>query len=115
MVPEDKDDIILRPKPTLDEFIKTCTPLLKIPELEREMRERIQGIVAELLSFEPQADSVLNLKQFLKRDENFLGVLLALTNLSQEKFLRILTAQRFAGNDFGVECRPQEINRRIHG
>ncbi len=105
--------MILKPKPTLDEFIKNCTPLLKIPELEKEMRERVQGIVAELLNFEPQADSVSNLKRFLKRDENFLGVLLALTNLSQEKFLRILTAQRFAENDFGVEWGAEKIYRMI--
>ncbi len=49
-----------------------------------------------------------SLKQFLKRDENFLGILLALTNLSQEKFLRILTAQRFAEKDFGKEWGAKE-------
>ena len=90
-------------KPTFDEFIESCTPLLKIPELEAQMRERIQSIVKELLDFEPNTDPAKNLKQFIQKDENFLGVLLALTNLSQEKFLRILTAQRFAEKDFGPE------------
>ena len=105
--------MILKPKPTLDEFVKTCTPLLKIPELEKEIRERLQAIVAELLNFQPDLDPANSLKQFLKRDENFLGVLLALTNLSQEKFLRILTAQRFAQGDFGVEWGPDRIYRMI--
>ncbi len=68
--------MILKPKPTLDEFVKTCTPLLKIPELEKEIRERLQAIVAELLNFQPDLDPANSLKQFLKRDENFLGVLL---------------------------------------
>jgi hypothetical protein len=106
--------MILKPKPTFDEFTKTCTPLLKIPELETEIRERISGIVAELLNFQPDVDPVNNLKQFIKRDENFLGVLLALTNLSQEKFLRILTAQRFAENDFGTEWGADRVYRMIN-
>src|SRR3972149_2723254 len=105
--------MILKSKPTLDEFVKTCTPLLKIPELEKEIRERLQAIVAELLNFQPDLDPANSLKQFLKRDENFLGVLLALTNLSQEKFLRIPTAQRFAQGDFGVEWGPDRIYRMI--
>lgn len=105
--------MILKRKPSLDEFIKTCTPLLKIPELETEMRDRVRAIVAELFNFEPDADPVKSLKQFLKRDENFLGVLLALTNLSQEKFLRILTAQRFADQDYGVEWGAKKIYQMI--
>lgn len=105
--------IILKPKPSFNEFITTCTPLLRIPELEQVMRERVRKIVAELLNFQPTADPADTLKQFLQKDENFLGVLLALTNLSQEKFLRILTAQRFATKDFAPEWGAKQIYRMI--
>lgn len=101
------------PKPSFDEFIQTCTPLLKIPELEAQMRDRVRAIVNELLNFQPDTDSAKNLKQFIQKDENFLGVLLALTNLSQEKFLRLLTAQRFAAKDFGPEWGADRIYRKI--
>jgi hypothetical protein len=40
-----------RPKPTIREFIESCTPLLKVPELEAQMRERVRIIVKELLDF----------------------------------------------------------------
>lgn len=100
-------------KPSFEQFIQTCTPLLKIPALEEAMRQRVQEIVAELLDFQPETDPVQSLKQFLRKDENFLGVLLALTNLSQEKFLRIITAQRFANQDFAPEWGVKEIYRRI--
>lgn len=101
------------PKPAFDNFIRTCTPLLKIPELEQSMRERVRLIVKELLNFESDKDTAQNLKQFLQKDENFLGVLLALTNLSQEKFLRIITAQRFAAQDFGPEWNSPRIYAKI--
>ncbi len=100
-------------KPSFEDFIRTCTPLLKIPELEQLMRERVRGIVTELLNFESSIDPAQNLKQFLQKDENFLGVLLALTNLSQEKFLRIITAQRFAAQDFGPEWSAPRIYAKI--
>jgi hypothetical protein len=100
-------------KPSFEDFIRTCTPLLKIPELEQVMRERVRGIVMELLNFESSTDPAQNLKQFLQKDENFLGVLLALTNLSQEKFLRIITAQRFAAQDFGPEWSAPRIYAKI--
>lgn len=99
-------------KPSFEEFVQTCTPLLKLPELEEAMRRRVRTIVKELLDFQPQNDPAQNLKQFIQKDENFLGVLLALTNLSQEKFLRILTAQRFAVNDFGPEWGASYIYRK---
>ena len=95
--------LILKKKPPLAEFIKTCSPLYKIPELEKAMHDRVEEIVRDLLAFEPEMDPVKNLTRFLQKDPNFLGVLLALTNLSQEKFLRILTAERFATGDFGKE------------
>ena len=100
-------------KPLFDDFIKTCTPLLKIPELEQVMRERVRGIVSGLLNFQANTDSAQNLKQFLQKDENFMGILLALTNLSQEKFLRIITAQRFAEKDFDPEWKVDKIYKKI--
>lgn len=103
----------LNPKPSFDEFIQTCTPLLKIPELEAQMRDRVRSIVKELLNFQPNTDPAKNLKQFIQKDKSFLGVLLALTNLSQEKFLRLLTAQRFAAKDFGPEWGADQIFRKI--
>jgi len=103
----------LKPKPSFDDFVSTCTPLLKIPELEQQMRTRVREIVSELLSFQPHIDPAKNLKQFLQKDKDFLGVLLALTNLSQEKFLRILTAQRFAERDFSPEWSVNKIYRKI--
>ncbi len=107
--------MVLRPdtKPTFEEFIESCTPLLKIPDLEARIRERVHRIVKELLDFRPNKNSAKNLKQFIQKDENFLGVLLALTNLSQEKFLRLLTAQRFAAKDFGTEWGPDQVYRKI--
>src|SRR4030042_6366220 len=101
------------PKPSFDEFIQTCSPLLKIPELEAQMRDRVRSIVKELLNFQPNTDPAKNLRQFIQKDKSFLGVLLALTNLSQEKFLRLLTAQRFAAKDFGREWNAGQIYRNI--
>jgi hypothetical protein len=92
-----------------EDFLKTCTPLLRIADLEDEMRKRVEDIVQSLLGFQHSSDEdpVQKLKQFLRRDADFLGVLLALTNLSQEKFLRIITAQRFATGDYGAEWGDQ--------
>ena len=103
----------LKAKPSFDEFVRACTPLLKIPELEQRMRDRVRAIVHELLGFQPDADPATNLKRFIQQDESFLGVLLALTNLSQEKFLRIITAQRFAVGDFGPEWGVDRLYRKI--
>ncbi len=103
----------LAPKPSFDDFIKTCTPLLRIPELEAQIKDRVRTIVSDLLNFQSTDDAVQNLKQFLQRDENFLGVLLALTNLSQEKLLRILAAQRFANKDYGPEWGAKRIFKKI--
>jgi len=77
------------------------------------MRNRVRGIIEGLLNFESSSDPALCLKQFIRKDENFLGILLALTNLSQEKFLRLLTAQRFAEKDFGSEWGVKAIYRKI--
>jgi len=68
-----------------EDFLKTCTPLLRIADLEDEMRKRVEDIVQSLLGFQHSSneDPVQKLKQFLRRDADFLGVLLALTRANQ--------------------------------
>lgn len=78
------------------------------------MRRRVEEIVRDLLAFEQEVDSVKNLTRFLQKDPNFLGVLLALTNLSQEKFLRILTAERFAQGDYGKEWNATQVFNKMN-
>ena len=101
-------------KLSFEAFIGTCTPLMKFPELEVVMRQRVEGIVRNLLGFQPDDDPVQRLTQFLRQDRDFLGVLLALTNLSQERFLRIITAQRFAAGDYKPEWGIDTIQRKIN-
>lgn len=105
--------LILSAKPSLSEFIKTCTPLAIIESLEDEMRQRVKDIAASLLQYTISDDPVENLARFLKADPNFLGIVLALTNLSQEKFKRILSAQRFVQGDFGNEWGTETIYRKF--
>ncbi len=106
-------DLSAPSKPSFEAFISTCTPLMKFPELEVLMRQRVEGIVRSLLGFQADDDPVQRLTQFLRQDQDFLGVLLALTNLSQEKFLRIITAQRFAAGDYKPEWGIDRIQRKI--
>lgn len=101
------------PKPTFEEFINTCTPFYKIPQLETEIKTRIQTIIANLLNFTPSQDPTQNLIEFLKRDRNFIGVILSLSNLSQEKFLRIISAKRFAEGTFDTEWGINKIQKQM--
>jgi hypothetical protein len=101
------------PKPALEDFIKTCTPLAIIESLEADIRARVDSIAAALLVYVASNDPVENLARFLQADENFLGVVLALTNLSQEKFLRILSAERFAKGDYGTEWSIEAVHRKL--
>ena len=103
------------PKPSFDEFIRSCTPLLKIPALEDKMRGRARAIVAQMLDFGGNGgkSDVEVLTSFLRKDKDFLGVMLALTNLSQEKFLRILSAERFAAGDFKPEWGISRIHSKL--
>ncbi|MFN3309783.1 MAG: hypothetical protein ACK44E_11305 [Anaerolineales bacterium] len=48
-------------KLSFEAFIQTCTPLLKIADLEAVMRQRVQEIVVELLDFQPTTDAVVGL------------------------------------------------------
>ncbi len=103
----------LLPKLSLEEFITTCTPLAIIPSLEEEMQQRVDSIAGALLSYSGNDDPVQNLAGFLQADPDFLGVILALTNLSQEKFLRILSAERFTKGDFASEWGIDQIQRKL--
>jgi hypothetical protein len=105
--------LICPPKPSLEEFIETCTPLAIIESLEQEMSTRVSSIAAALLDYQPSDDPVENLARFLQADANFLGIILALTNLSQERFLRILSAERFARGDFGREWTIKRVVRKL--
>ncbi len=107
--------ITLPPKPTLEEFIQTCTPLAIIEPLEESIRLRVADITAALLRFkyDTSENAENNLIRFLRADENFLGIILALSNLSQEKFLRILSAERFAKGDFSSEWGINAIHAKL--
>jgi hypothetical protein len=77
------------------------------------MKQRVQKLVDELLCFEPTKNPVDDLVEFIKRDKDFIGLLLSITNLSQEKLLRIITAKRFAEKDYGTEWSINSIYRKI--
>ncbi|TVR19631.1 MAG: hypothetical protein EA396_12355 [Anaerolineaceae bacterium] len=103
----------MKPKPSIDDFIRSCTPLAVLPELEREIQSRVDAITSALIAHHDVDDPIENLANFLQADRNFLGVILALTNLSQEKFLRILSASRFATGDYGTEWGPSRIYTKL--
>jgi len=105
--------IELRQKPSFEEFLTTCTPLFRDASLEREMEERVESIVSNLLDFKSEKAGEELLAEFLCREPEFLGVVLAMTNLSQEKFLRIITAERFLNRDYAREWNADVIYRKI--
>jgi hypothetical protein len=98
---------------SLSDYIATATPLAIIDSLEQEMRVRIDGITRALSSQQPDADPVSGLAAFLRADRDFLGVILSLMNLSQEKFLRILSAERFAKGDYATEWNINMIHAKL--
>jgi hypothetical protein len=105
--------LTLHPKPSLDAFIQTCTPLAVIESLEAEFDQRVTRMTQAVLNYVASDDPIINLKRFLQVDPDFIGVILALTNLSQEKFLRILSAERFAEGDYAPEWGIDQVRRRI--
>lgn len=105
--------LVCLPKPSLEAFVETCTPLAIIPELEAEFKARVEGIANALLKHQIDGNPIENLAAFLKADEDFLGIILALTNLSQEKFLRILSAERFTKGDFGSAWDIDAVHRKL--
>lgn len=104
--------MVLQPT-TFDEFVKTCTPLVKFPEFEDAMRQRVCEIVNRLLGFDYESDDAGSLVSFMRADLDFFKVLLKMGNLSQEKFRRVISAQRFARGDFGNEWSVRQIHNRI--
>ncbi len=79
------------------------------------MHEQVERIANALGAYQHQHtdNPIDDLAALLKADKSFLGIVLALTNLSQEKFLRILSAERFAQNDFDVEWSIEKIHRKL--
>lgn len=109
----DRAPIPLVQKPSFEDFIKTCTPLYRNSSLEREMEEKVESIVSNLLDFKSDKTTEELLAEFLKREPEFLGVVLAMANLSQEKFLRILTAERFFNHDYGREWNADTVYKKL--
>jgi hypothetical protein len=105
--------IRLPQKPSFEEFVKTCTPLYRNPSLEREMEQKVESIVSDLFDFESDKAGEELLAEFLRRKPEFLGVVLAMANLSQEKFLRILSAERFLNHDYGSEWNADRIYNKL--
>lgn len=100
-------------KLTLEDFVHTSTPLAVLPELEAAIYERVEVISTRLSEYQGEDDPVNHMAGLLREDEDFLGVILALLNLSQEKFLRILTAARFARQDYGNEWTISTIQNKL--
>jgi hypothetical protein len=90
-------------KPTFEEFIQTCTPLYIAEKLEQDMQDRISELMQSVANSAPNGASVEDLSRFLRKGADHLGVILALANISQEKFLRLFSAIRFAQHDYGTE------------
>lgn len=83
-------------KAKFEDYVATCTPFLKIPALEAETRDKVNAIVDKIIDFQPESDSKENLIKFVRQDSDFLQVILSLTNLSQERFRRIVAAEKHA-------------------
>ncbi len=101
------------PKPAFEEFVQTCTPLYIAEKLEQDMRNRISGLVQSVVESAPNGASVEDLSRFLCKGADHLGVILALANISQEKFLRLFSAIRFAQHDYGTEWTINTMGRRL--
>lgn len=102
-------------KATFEEYVASCTPLLKLPEFESEMRKRVCKIAGRLVGFDYDSDPTNSLIAFMKADIDLFRVLLKMTNLSQEKFKRIIAAERHARGDYGNEWSLTRIHRNIIG
>ena len=100
-------------KATFDEYVASCTPFLKIPELEAETRAKVCGIVEKLLGFTPEADPEANLIKFMRQDSDFLRVLLTMTNLSQERFRRVVAAEKHGRGIYLEDWTVNKIHRTV--
>ena len=63
--------LTLLPKPELDQFIRTCTPLAVIDPLEQEFERRVDTIAEAMFNYNASDDPVENLALFLKDIEIF--------------------------------------------
>ncbi|MCH9757824.1 MAG: hypothetical protein K0U19_01800 [Proteobacteria bacterium] len=95
-----------------DDFIKSCAHFLIMPELEARMNCRIEGILKQLLDFTSNGAQG-NLQVFLQKEKDFLGLMLNVTGIPQEKFLRILSAERFSQKDYGNEWGIDKVHTKI--
>ena len=102
---------MLPKKASFEEYRRTCTPLLKIPDFEADVREKVHGIVRKLLDFQHLNDPVENVISFMRHDLDFLKVILRMTNLSQEKFRRIIAAGHFYRGEYE---QPDRQMKSIH-
>ncbi len=100
-------------KATFEDYVASCTPLLKLPEFEAEMRRRVCEIAGRLVGFDYDSDPANSLIAFMREDVDLFKVLLKMTNLSQEKFKRIVAAERHARGDYGNEWDLARIHRNI--
>lgn len=107
--------LILESKPAFEEFIKRFTPLYKDAELEDDFFRAVENTAQALLNFQKasEQDQTHTLISFLRAEPEFLNIVLSLTNLSAEKFKRILSAERFAQGDYGTEWDIDRIIREI--
>ena len=64
----------------------------------------------KLLGFTPESDPEANLIKFMREDSDFLKVLLSLTNISQERFRRVVAAEK---HERGIYLEDWTVNR-IH-
>ncbi len=100
-------------KLTIEEFIKTSTPFYNDPAFEAEFDAFLEDKLKRLKGYEHTTDPLKNIVRFLRADDDFLNIVLSLMNLSQEKFMRILSQIRILEGTFDKEWTMPQIKRRI--
>jgi hypothetical protein len=105
--------LVLYPKPSLTDFIATCTPLAVVDELEAYIQGRIDQMTEIIQAFSGAASGLQQLVSFLQYNPDSLGIILAMANFSQEKFLRVLSAQRHALGDYGSEWGVKKVQQKL--
>jgi len=78
--------IELAPKLSLNEFIRTCTPLASILPLEDRFEQRVADLIDAVTHFEPSEEEISTLIQFLRADRDFLGIIVTAAPVSHYKF-----------------------------
>lgn len=100
-------------KASFDDFYKSCSHFLIMPELESQMKRRVEGIMQQIISFSSDNGGQNNLRDFLQNEKDFLGIMLSMAGMPQEKFLRILSAERFTHGDYGTEWSIGKVYKKI--